>query len=74
MDQSRNTDHMKSESLPTDEALALSAELAGLTRKQYQALVKSSIAPLSPEESDQNDRRRTRIVEICERLNYCPTR
>jgi hypothetical protein len=41
---------MNPEPLSMDEALALSAELAALTRHQYEALLKSSFALMSPEE------------------------
>jgi hypothetical protein len=59
---------MKPDPLSMDEALTLSAELAGLTRHQYEALLKSSIAGVTPEETRQYDQRRLRIGEICEKL------
>jgi hypothetical protein len=59
---------MNPEPLSMDEALALSAELAALTRHQYEALLKSSFALMSLEESREYDKRRVRIGEICEKL------
>jgi hypothetical protein len=59
---------MKPDPLSMDEALILSAELAALTKEQYVALLKSSVALMSPEESSQYDQRRWRIGEICEEL------
>jgi hypothetical protein len=55
-----------------DEALALSDELAALTRHQYEALLKSSLARMSPQESNQYEQRRLRIGEICEKLKTFP--
>lgn len=63
-----HTEHMKPDSLSMDEALTLSAELAALTRGQYEALLKSSVRQMSPETTNQYDQRRLRIGEICEKL------
>jgi hypothetical protein len=49
-------------------ALTLSAELAALTRHQYESLLKSSFALMTPEESGHYDERRLRIGEICDAL------
>jgi hypothetical protein len=65
--------HMISESLPENEPLALSSELAAITRNQYQALLKASLVPLTHEEASEYDRRRLRIGEICTKLNCFPT-
>ena len=62
---------MKPEPLSMDEALALSAELDGLTQHQYEALLKSSLARMSPEESSQYGQRQLRITEIFESLKGC---
>ena len=59
---------MKPDTLPMDEALTLSAELASLTRHQYEALLKSSVARMSLDESAHYEQRRLRIGEICEKL------
>jgi hypothetical protein len=59
---------MTPDPLSMDEAFPLSAELAALTRHQYEALLKSSFARMSPEESSQYDQRQLRIAEILESL------
>jgi hypothetical protein len=51
-----------------NEADALSAELAALSRRQYEALLKSPYLRMSPEEAAEYDRRRIRIGDICELL------
>jgi hypothetical protein len=44
---------MKTEPLSMDDALSLSAELAALTKQQYEALLKSSVRLMSPEAAAQ---------------------
>jgi hypothetical protein len=66
-----HTEHMKPDSLSMGEeltALTLSAELAALTRHQYESLLKSSFALMTIEESGHYDERRLRIAEICDAL------
>jgi hypothetical protein len=61
-------DTMNPLSLPTDEAVALSAELSALSLRQHEALVKSPYLLMSTEEARGYDQRRRRIDEVCEAL------
>lgn len=59
---------MNPDSLSIGEALALSAELATVTRQQYDALMKSSYLQMPVQDAAEYDERRIRIAEICEAL------
>ena len=59
---------MTPDTLSTDEALALSAELATLSRQQYEALLRFPYVLMTPEHAAEYDVRRLRIAEICDAL------
>jgi hypothetical protein len=62
-----NTELMQSHPR-TDKANALSTQLSALSRMQYEALLISPHANMSPQEAAEYDRRRVRIAEICDLL------
>jgi hypothetical protein len=63
-----HSEHMNREAGTSEEALELSAELATLSRQQYEALLRLPYVLMPPKQAGEYDHRRIRIAEICDAL------